>query len=51
MRQAEVVRAVLPSMAEPAAWGRTGAVLRAMRETAGLTIAEVGAAIDSRIRL
>ncbi|MEF8735130.1 MAG: helix-turn-helix transcriptional regulator [Candidatus Accumulibacter necessarius] len=42
----EVVRAVLPSMAEPAAWGRTGAVLRAMRETAGLTIAEVGAAID-----
>ena len=42
----EVVRAVLPSVGEPAAWARTGAALRAMRETAGLTIAEVGAAID-----
>jgi len=42
----EVVRAVLPSVAEPAAWGRTGATIRAMREAAGLTIAEVGAAID-----
>jgi transcriptional regulator with XRE-family HTH domain len=42
----EVVRAVLPSMAEPAAWGKTGAAIRAMREAAGLTIAEVGAAID-----
>ncbi len=42
----EVVRAVLPSMAEPAAWARTGAAIRSLRETAGLTIAEVGAAID-----
>jgi transcriptional regulator with XRE-family HTH domain len=42
----EVVRAVLPSVAEPAAWARTGATIRAMREAAGLTIAEVGAAID-----
>ncbi|MBL8395041.1 MAG: helix-turn-helix transcriptional regulator [Candidatus Accumulibacter sp.] len=42
----EVVRAVLPSVGEPAAWARTGAALRTMRETAGLTIAEVGAAID-----
>jgi transcriptional regulator with XRE-family HTH domain len=42
----EVVRAVLPGVAEPAAWARTGAAIRAMRESAGLTIAEVGAAID-----
>jgi transcriptional regulator with XRE-family HTH domain len=42
----EVVRAVLPSVAEPAAWAKTGAAIRAMRESAGLTIAEVGAAID-----
>ena len=42
----EVMRAVLPSIAEPAAWGKTGAAIRAMREAAGLTIAEVGAAID-----
>lgn len=43
---AEVLRVVLPSAAETAAWGRTGAAVRAMREAAGLTIAEVGAAID-----
>jgi transcriptional regulator with XRE-family HTH domain len=42
----ELVRAILPSIAEPASWAKAGAVLRAMRETAGLTIAEVGAAID-----
>lgn len=42
----EVVRAVLPGMAEPTAWAKTGAAIRSMRETAGLTIAEVGAAID-----
>jgi transcriptional regulator with XRE-family HTH domain len=42
----EVVRAVLPSVTEPAAWAKTGAAIRAMRESAGLTIAEVGAAID-----
>ena len=42
----EVVRAVLPGMAETTAWAKTGAAVRAMREAAGLTIAEVGAAID-----
>lgn len=42
----EVVRAVLPGGAEPAAWAKTGAAIRTMRETAGLTIAEVSAAID-----
>ena len=45
---AEVVKAVLPGVAEPAAWARTGAAIRALRETAGLTISEVGAAIDLR---
>ncbi|MBE2259068.1 MAG: helix-turn-helix transcriptional regulator [Candidatus Accumulibacter sp.] len=43
---AEVLRVVLPSAAESAAWTKTGAAIRAMRESAGLTIAEVGAAID-----
>lgn len=42
----EVVRAVLPGMVEPTAWSKTGAAIRSMRETAGLTIAEVSAAID-----
>lgn len=42
----EVVRAVLPGMGEPTAWAKTGAAIRSMREAAGLTIAEVGAAID-----
>ncbi len=42
----EVMKAVLPSVGEPAAWGKTGAAIRAMREKAGLTIAEVGAALD-----
>lgn len=43
----EVVRAVLPGMGEPAeAWAKTGAAMRAIRETAGLTVAEVGAALD-----
>jgi len=42
----EVVRAVLPGVGDTAAWARTGAALRAVRETAGLTIAEVGQAID-----
>lgn len=43
---AEVLRVVLPSAAESAAWTKTGVAIRAMRESAGLTIAEVGAAID-----
>ncbi len=43
----EVVRAVLPGLVEASASGAaTGAALRAMRETAGMTIAEVSAAID-----
>lgn len=42
----EVLRVVLPSAAESAAWARTGTAIRAMREAAGLTITEVGAAID-----
>jgi transcriptional regulator with XRE-family HTH domain len=42
----EVVRAVLPGVGDTAAWAKTGAALRAVRETAGLTIAEVGQAID-----
>ncbi|MCM8596699.1 helix-turn-helix transcriptional regulator [Accumulibacter sp.] len=42
----EVVRAVLPGVGDTAAWVKTGEMVRAMRETAGLTIAEVGAAID-----
>lgn len=43
---AEVLRAVLPSAAESAAWAKAGAAIRRMRESAGLTIAELGAAID-----
>jgi len=42
----EVLRVVLPSAAESAAWAKTGAVVRRMRERAGLTIAELGVAID-----
>ena len=42
----EVLKAVLPSAAESAAWARTGAAIRKMREKAGLTITELGAAID-----
>ncbi|WP_300454288.1 helix-turn-helix transcriptional regulator [Accumulibacter sp.] len=42
----EVVKAVLPGVGEPTAWRKTGEAIRAMREAAGLTIAEVGAAID-----
>jgi transcriptional regulator with XRE-family HTH domain len=42
----EVMKAVLPSGAEPAALGKTGAAIRALREKAGLTIGEVGAALD-----
>lgn len=41
----EVVRAVLPGAAEPA-WTKTGAAIRALREKAGLTVADVSAAID-----
>ena len=42
----EVVKAVLPGVSEPAGWSKAGAAIRAMREKAGMTIAEVGAALD-----
>lgn len=42
----EVVKAVLPGVGEPVGWSKTGAAVRAMREKAGMTIAEVGAALD-----
>ncbi|MCX7161533.1 MAG: helix-turn-helix transcriptional regulator, partial [Rhodocyclales bacterium] len=43
---AEVAKALLPGLSEPGVWTRTGATLRRIREAAGLTIAEVGAAIN-----
>lgn len=43
---AEVVKAVLPGVAQSASWVSTGAAIRALRERAGLTIADLGAAID-----
>lgn len=42
----EVVKAVLPGVGEPAGWSKAGAAIRAMREKAGMTVAEVGAALD-----
>ena len=42
----EVVKAVLPGVGEAAGWSKAGAAIRAMREKAGMTIAEVGAALD-----
>lgn len=43
----EVVKAVLPGISDAGASAtKTGAALRAMREAAGMTIADVGAAID-----
>ena len=41
-----LVQAVLPGVVEPTTWSRTGAAIRTLRESAGLTIAEVGAAIN-----
>ncbi|MCE9569130.1 MAG: helix-turn-helix transcriptional regulator [Rhodocyclales bacterium] len=43
---ADVLKAMLPSLTEPGVWTRTGAALRRMRKAAGLTITEVGAAIN-----
>ncbi|MDP2824953.1 MAG: helix-turn-helix domain-containing protein [Sulfuritalea sp.] len=43
---AGVLRAMLSGLAEPGVWARTGAALRRLRRAAGLTIAEVGAAIN-----
>jgi transcriptional regulator with XRE-family HTH domain len=43
---ADVLKAMLPSLSEPGVWTKTGAALRRMREAAGLTITEVGTAIN-----
>ena len=43
---AGILMAMLPGLTEPGVWTRTGAALRRMREAAGLTITEVGAAIN-----
>ncbi|OHC61355.1 MAG: hypothetical protein A2040_10565 [Rhodocyclales bacterium GWA2_65_19] len=43
---ADVLKAVLPGLSEPGVWARTGAALRRVRKAAGLTITEVGAAIN-----
>ncbi|MCX7148534.1 MAG: helix-turn-helix transcriptional regulator [Rhodocyclales bacterium] len=42
----EIAKALLPGLSEPGVWTRTGATLRRIREAAGLTITEVGAAIN-----
>jgi transcriptional regulator with XRE-family HTH domain len=43
---ASVLKAMLPSLADPAVLARTGAALKRLRVAAGLTITEVGAAIN-----
>jgi transcriptional regulator with XRE-family HTH domain len=43
---ADVLKAIMPGLAEPGVWARTGAALRRLRKAAGLTIAEVGTAIN-----
>jgi transcriptional regulator with XRE-family HTH domain len=43
---AEIAMALLPGLSEPGVLGKTGAVLRRMRKAAGLTITEVGTAIN-----
>ena len=43
---ADVLKAVLPGLSEPGVWVRTGAALKRLRTAAGLTITEVGAAIN-----
>lgn len=43
---ADMLKAVLPGLSEPGAWTRTGAALRRLRQAAGLTISEVGTAIN-----
>lgn len=45
---ADVLKAVLPGLSEPGVWAKTGAALRRMRQAAGLTITEVGTAINLR---
>ena len=43
---AAIAKALLPGLSEPGVWARTGAVLRRLRKAAGLTITELGAAIN-----
>ena len=45
---ADVLKAVLPGLSEPGVWAKTGAALRRMRKATGLTITEVGTAINLR---
>jgi len=42
----EVLKALLPGLSEPGVWTRTGATLRRLRQATGLTITEVGTAIN-----
>jgi len=42
----DVLKALLPGLSEPGVWTRTGAALRRLRKAAGLTITEVGTAIN-----
>jgi len=43
---AGIAKALLPGLAEPGVWTKTGATLRRLRKAAGLTITEVGMAIN-----
>jgi transcriptional regulator with XRE-family HTH domain len=43
---ADVLKAIMPGLSEPGVWIRTGATLRRLRKAAGLTITEVGTAIN-----
>jgi transcriptional regulator with XRE-family HTH domain len=43
---ADVLKAMLPGLSEPGVWIRTGAALKRLRKATGLTITEVGAAIN-----
>ncbi len=43
---ADVLKAIMPGLSEPGVWTRTGSALRRMRKAAGLTITEVGTAIN-----
>jgi transcriptional regulator with XRE-family HTH domain len=43
---ANIAMALLPGLSEPGVWTKTGATLRRLRKAAGLTITEVGAAIN-----
>jgi len=43
---ADIAKALLPGLVEPGVWAKTGATLRRLRKAAGLTITEVGSAIN-----